>query len=161
MIVPGNPTVPPPIAPFQVTFAGYDHPDATVQPQLTFRYTPAGGEAISDGGLSDFSLGSDPVTGDLTAVPDIDVIPTDVGSAPATAAPAAGGETAPPTARTQPAGSGGGGFPAVGWLLVPLALIAFWGAGTALGPAGDPILAREGGVSRVLAARRAAQPMRS
>jgi hypothetical protein len=157
--VPGNPTVAPPLAPFQITFAGYDYADAAVRPTVTFRYTPAGGEAVSDsgGGLEDFAVGADLSTGALAATPDIDVIPTDVGSAPA--APA-DGTAAPPTVRTRPASSGGG-FPVLGWLLVPLAVLAFWGAGTALGPAGDPMLAREGGVSRVLATRRAAQPMRS
>lgn len=162
MIVPGNPTVPPPLTPFQLTFAGYDHAEATARPQVTFRYTPAGGSSSLDsGGLGDLSIGTDLATGDLTAAPGIDVFPTDVGSAPVTpaASPAGGGGTAaaPTVGRARPAASTSGGFPLAGWLLVPLALIAFWGTGTALGPAGDPILAREGGVSRVLAARRAAE----
>ena len=163
MIVPGNPTVAPPIAPFQLTFAGYDHPTTAVRPQVTFKYTPAGGTSVSDSGagLGDFSVGTDLATGELAPAPDIDVFPTDVGSAPAAPPPADAGTAAPPTGGARPVAASGGPFPAVGWLLVPLALIAFWGAGTALGPAGDPILAREGGVSRVLAARRAAEAMRS
>ena len=161
MIVPGNPTVAPPLTPFQLTFAGYDHPEVTARPQVTFRYTPAAGSSLDGGGFGDLSIGADLATGELVPVPGLDAIPTDVGSGPLTpAAPAggSGGGTAPaPSVRTRPVASSGGGFPGAGWLLVPLALIAFWGTGTALGPAGDPILAREGGVSRVLAARRAAE----
>ena len=171
MIMPGpDPSgAAPPYPPFQLTLAGYNQPpeEQNLLPKVTFRYT-AGSDALGGGAIGgdlstdeSFSVGVDS-SGGLAPAPDIDVIPTDVGSTPdptATAAPPAG-EVALPTdtgpRRARPAGSSNSGTPAVLWLLLPLGLIAFWGTGTALGPAGDPTLPRQGGVSRVLGMRRAA-----
>lgn len=98
--------------------------------------------------------------GVLEAIPDLDIIPTDEGSAPlpedlAGPVDSAGTPSNFGGRRTQPI-STETGFPWIVLLLLPLAAVAFWGTGTALGPVGDPVPARRGGVSRVLAQRQAA-----
>jgi hypothetical protein len=160
----GNP------APFQLSLAGMSHSDEAARPKVAFEYTPGAvadfGDALAGGDLGGgaSSLGAPSVgagdAGLLTPVPGLDVNPNDVGSAPtdAAAAPAAGGDTAAPTITGTPVAASRSPFPLAGWLLVPLALGIAGLTGTALGPAGDPALPREGGVSRVLAARRAARP---
>lgn len=175
VIVPAPPEGGGNVPPFQLSLAGVGHKAPEVRPRVTFEYTaPAladfggdvGGGATGDGGASSFgtSVGSSD-DGLLVAVPDIDVNPTDVGSPPAegaaAATPAAGG--AAPAAATPPTAATGSGFPLVGWLLVPLGLGVAALTGVALGPAGDPTVPREGGVSRVLATRRATrlEPARS
>ena len=164
------------LTPFQITFAGYGTPAENadeVRPKATFTYQPGAGgdlDAAPGGGFDDAPAG-DLGGGDLggggefSGDSGIDVFPDDVGSAPPEA-PAAdgpadsGGEVAAPTGaqpRTTPTSSNPG-FPAAGWLLLPLAALAFWVTGTALGPAGEPTaLAQERRVSRVLAERRAAR----
>lgn len=185
-LIPGKPDDPEaPLTPFQITFAGYGTPAENaeaVRPKARFVFEPSaaggfddvpgggfddvggggGGGAVDSGG--DFG-GGEEFAGDSG----IDVFPDDVGSAPvdpgAGDAPVAddtggGDEVAAPGAaqpRTRPTSSNPG-FPAVGWLLLPLAAIAFWVTGTALGPAGEPAgLVAERRVSRVLAERRAAR----
>lgn len=162
VIRPGGPDVQPPIAPFQVTFAGASttaEEAEQVRPRATFRYSGGlddlGGDLGGDfggdlgGGGGSFDLGGDP---------GMDVFPDDVGSAPLpesgadqAAAPATGGGPVTPASSTAP------GIPTAAWLLAPLAIAAFVAFGTALGPAGDMTLPRQGGVSRVLAERRAAR----
>lgn len=175
VIVPGAHDAEPPLAPFQVSFAGYGNqsPEAEqVKPQVTFRFS-AGDlgfdtEAFDTGSFDtgSFDSGSFDSGGfdsggfdSGIASPDLDVFPDDVGSVPdpttAPAAPVADETAAPAPRRAQPA-STSSGFPLVGWLVLPLLGVAFFGAGTALGPAGDPQLPRQGGVSRVLTQRRAA-----
>ena len=165
------------LTPFQVTFAGYGTPAENadeVRPKVTFTYQPgAGGDlgAAPGGGFDDVGAGGDlggDVGGGSDFAPDsgIDVFPDDVGSAPAEP-PAAeapgdsgGGEVAaPPNANPQTTPtSTTPGFPAAGWFLLPLAAVAFWMTGTALGPAGEPAaLVQERRVSKVLAERRAAR----
>lgn len=189
VIRPGTPTTRTIQQPFQLTFSGYyDTPTSSascnggatapgctttkpVLPKVTFEYTPAV-EDDSFGSTDDDFGGGDvfeDVTitdgGTLEAVPDLDVIPTDVGSDPDPVADAGGGalETSGETTsvplgrgRSRPISSEPG-FPWIVLLLLPLAAIAFWGTGTALGAVGDPVPARAGGVSRVLAERHAAQ----
>jgi hypothetical protein len=170
MIMPGpDPAgAPPPYAPFQLTLAGYNQPpeELNLVPKVTFRYTTGAGGLGAIGGdipvEDSLSVGVDS-GGGLAPAPAIDVIPTDVGSTPdpgTAAAPAPPSDVALPSAggtgRARPAANTDSGTPVVLWLLLPLALIAFWGTGTALGPAGDPTLPRQGGVSRVLGLRRAA-----
>lgn len=172
MILPGFAPdgAPPPYAPFQLTLAGYNQPpeELNLAPKVTFRFTPGadsfiGGGATESFGVSDLSVGSDVATGELAPAPNIDVIPTDVGSTPdavAAAPSAAPPEVALPSqrggARTRTVSTSKGGVPAAMWLLLPLAGLIFWGTGTALGPAGEPRLPRQGGVSRVLSMRRSA-----
>ena len=151
--------------PFQVTFSGYNDSAANAKkPQVTFKFTPAFDDDDFDGG--DDGTGGDffeDVTtgggggGSFEAVPELDVIPIDAGSDPAPQAAAPQEQAAPPLAAgpTRPISSNPK-FPWLVLLLLPLAAIAFWGTGTALGYAGDPVPARAGGVSRVLAARHAA-----
>lgn len=187
VIRPGTPTTKT-VQPFQLTFAGEHDPGsasdacavtagppctttpAAPEPIVTFQYTPAVEEDlfadIDDGSggefFEDVTSGGD--AGVLEAVPDLDVIPTDVGSEPDPGAPgdvAVGAtgtsELAAPTARRRTAPiSAETGFPWIVLLLLPIMAIAFWGTGTALGAAGDPVPARSGGVSRVLAERHAA-----
>jgi hypothetical protein len=186
VIRPGTPSKKTIEQPFQITFSGYyDTPASSgscnvgptapgctttkpVLPKVTFEYTPAddsldidfddegGGEFFEDVTTTDGGI--------LEAIPDLDVIPTDVGSEPdpgadtraatidasgeVATAPLGGGRSRPISADT--------GFPWIVLFLLPLAAIAFWGTGTALGPVGDPVPARAGGVSRVLAERHAA-----
>jgi hypothetical protein len=174
-----------PLTPFQVTFAGYGTPAENagdVIPKVTFTYQPGAGGALGDtpgGGFDDVGggLSGDPSGGTADvgggagfgADAGIDVFPDDVGSDPVdVAAPgAAGGDSAgsgddlaapgvasPETAPTSTTP----GFPAAGWLLLPLAAVAFFVTGTALGPDGEPVaLVEQGRVSRVLAQRRAAR----
>jgi hypothetical protein len=159
-----------PLTPFQLTFAGYSSPSgSSVAPSVTFRFTPgedpfAGGEDAPSLELSsEPSIGSDD-SGGLAPAGDLDLIPTDEGSEPdLTPAPSetsgggesgAGDQVAAP--RTQPV-SRDTGFAMALLLLLPLAALAFWSTGTALGPAGEPAPVRQGGVSRVLAERRAAR----
>ena len=158
-----------PDPPFQVTLAGYNQPpeEIVLIPKVTFRYT-SGTRALGSidsglGGGGDLSIGTDLTTGELAPAPNLDVIPTDVGSTP-DIAPAAPTASAPEVAlpsqrgggRTRPVSTTKGGVPAAMWLLLPLAALVFWGTGTALGPAGEPTLPRQGGVSRVLSMRRSA-----
>lgn len=138
-----------------------------VLPKVSFAYTPAPEDEFEDfddfGGeeeiFEDFDAGDDT----LEADPDLDVIPTDVGSdelsediavddgAAGDLVDATG--TGPTrrisTDRDTP-------FPWIVLLLLPLLAVAFWSTGTALGPMGDPVSTRRGGVSRVLAERQAA-----
>lgn len=136
-------------------------------PSVEFAYTPPVEEDFGsfDDVFDDSGLFEDVTTsgesGILEAVPDIDVIPTDEGSEPLPediAAEATGTtELASPTTR-RPARpiSTDTSFPWAVLLLLPVIAVAFWSTGTALGPIGDPVPARTGGVSRVLAERQAA-----
>ena len=164
-IVPGTPTQRSGLPPFQITFAGYatnaENP-AEVIPKVSFEFMPAAGfDFDAGGGFDDFGggdLSSD--FGTFEPDPSIDVFPTDVGSDPVDT----GEVAAPPVPDTgggearqiRPASSRDPGFPWFGWLLLPLGLALFFGTGTALGPAGDPMLPRRGGLSRLIERRRAA-----
>lgn len=158
-IVPGAPGKTTGLTPFQLTLAGYfsTAPNAaSVVPVATFDYT-----SVSDE-LGDFAGGfldegfDDAGSTDFAADPGLDIIPTDVGSPPVSTAPPAG-EVEVALPRTTPASSSGK-LPLAILLFLPLAAVAFWGTGTALGPAGDPIQRRKGGVSRMLEHRRASDP---
>lgn len=167
VIRPGAPDAEPPLPPFQVTFAGYNTTSdqaAEVIPRVTFEFTGGlddlGGDLGGDfgGGTADFG-GGDFGTGEGSfdvGSPAIDVFPDDVGSEPLEQPEES--VAAPPIGRQQtPASSSDPGLPTAAWLLVPLGLLAFLALGTALGPAGEVPLPRQGGVSRVLAERRAAR----
>jgi hypothetical protein len=160
------------VAPFQLSLAGYGHPDEAARPKVTFEFTPLaaadfGGELGGElaGGAADSSFATPSVgssdSGLLAPAPGLDIDPNDIGSPPlevAGAPPAIdGGTAAAPVVAGSPAAATGSGFPLAGWLLLPFALGVAALTGTALGPAGDPTVPREGGVSRVLAARRAAR----
>ena len=141
------------------------------EPKVVFQFTPpVEDDFFDDDDPGDIDTGGDEFFEDITttageegvleAVPDLDIIPTDEGSellpedipAPADDSGGAadiGGGATQPISRDTP-------FPWIVLLLLPLAVIAFWGTGTALGPVGDPVPARRGGVSRVLAQRQAA-----
>jgi hypothetical protein len=174
VIRPGTPDRVDDLPPFQITFSGYYDAPVTgatgsttspTPPKVVFDYTPAEEEDLfedidDDSGDDEFieevidNGGGDD---DFTALPDLDVSPTDVGSEeePVEEEPA---EEALPTTgprRTRPI-STETGFPWAILLLLPLAMIAFWSTGTALGPVGDPVPLRQGGVSRVLAERQTA-----
>lgn len=141
---------------------------AAPPPRVTFAFTPASEDEFED--FDDFEdFGDEEIIEDLDAGgddlleadPDLDVIPTDVGSEEEFVDEAAvddtGEELAAPTTssgRTRPISNTP--FPWAILLLLPLVAIAFWSTGTALGPLGDPVSARRGGVSRVLAERQAA-----
>lgn len=164
-IVPGTPTQRSGLPPFQITFAGYATNASNrreVVPKVRFTYTPAAGfDFDAGGGFGSLDAGVDLGSfdgGGFTANPSIDVFPNDVGSAPLTdttaASPAPTSDASPRVVR--PATSRDPGFPWYGWLLLPLALGLFLGTGTALGPAGDPVLPRRGGLSRLIERRRAA-----
>lgn len=188
VIRPGTPTTKR-VQPFQITFAGYYDPGsasdacavtssnppcsttpAAPKPIVTFQYTPPVEEDLfadidtGDGGEFFEDITTEGDAGTFEAVPDLDVIPTDVGSDPdagGTAEISAGAtgtsELAAPTSRRRTAPiSAETGFPWILLLLLPIVAMAFWGTGTALGPVGDPVPARAGGVSRVLAERHAA-----
>lgn len=162
VIMPGTPSQSTNIRPFQITFSGYRDPaPSAVLPKVTFEFTPApeedldadfgGGSLVDPGGFEDITTTG---SGSFEAIPELDVIPTDVGSPPPAAATV---DTTPPRlniGRPRPI-STDAGFPWIALLLLPLAAIAFWGTGTALGSLGDPVPARRGGVSRVLAQRHA------
>jgi hypothetical protein len=145
-------------------------PRTVPPPKVAFEFTPAveddfgGGDDFGDIDTGEEFFEDITTTGDegvLEAIPDIDIIPTDEGSEPLPediAVPSAddgatssdlGGRTTRPISRDT-------GFPWIVLLLLPLVAIAFWGTGTALGPVGDPVPTRRGGVSRVLAQRQAA-----
>lgn len=172
VIRPGGPEAEPPLPPFQVTFAGYNTSAENaeeVRPRVQFAYSGGasdlGGDLGGDFG-GDLGGGFDDGAGggsfDVGGDAPLDVFPDDVGSAPMPDPVAAPEETAapPPSGAgqpTQPVASTSPGFPAAGWLLIPLAIVAFAATGTALGPAGEMALPRQGGVSRVLAERRAAR----
>ncbi|MDQ3756516.1 MAG: hypothetical protein M3394_01540 [Actinomycetota bacterium] len=145
-----------------------------VLPKVTFTYTPAPEddfedfEDFEDLGGEDFSEDID-IEGEdvLEPEPDLDVIPTDVGSEEFVddAAGEGGGEDEVAAGLPDDTSGGGGRpisntrdtpFPWIILLLLPLMAMAFWSTGTALGPMGDPVTARRGGVSRVLAERQAA-----
>lgn len=158
-VVPGTPEQRTNLQPFQLTFAGYystaENAEA-VRPRVAFEFTGAGlDEPGFDSGFGD-DLSSAPFDEPFSASPDIDVFPGDVGSAPIDQPEPVedGGDEVAAPRRTVPA-SHDPGFPWYGWLLVPLGLLAFFGTGTALGDAGEPVLPREGGVSRLLARRQA------
>ncbi len=152
------------VQPVQITFSGYETtlPSPTreqVIPKVTFEFTPApeddlGGNLGGGGGGEFFEEVITDGGGGFEAVPSLDVIPTDVGSEPMPeTAPVESEEAAPSTDTATRPISREVGFPWIALLLLPLIAIAFWSTGTALGPVGDPVPAREGGVSRVLARR--------
>lgn len=187
VIRPGTPASRTNLQPFQLTFSGYyDAPanssgcsapvpvncttTSPTPPAVTFEFTPAADDE-DFGGFEDFGGGGEEFFEDITTgggtlepVAGIDVIPTDEGSPPLPeeVAATASGEA---TAELAAEGSGGrsgliSAEPSFPWailFLLPLIALAFWGTGTALGPNGDPVPARTGGVSRVLAQRQAAQ----
>lgn len=163
---PGTPTTRT-TGPFQVTFAGYYDTGPAPKPKVTFAYTPAVEDDFFNDDFEDFGGGGEEFFEDITtdggsfeAMPDLDIIPTDVGSdlvEPTAEAEISDEVTAAPLTRRRTAPiSSKPGFPWMALLLLPLAAIAFWGTGTALGPIGDPVPARLGGVSRVLTERQAA-----
>ena len=161
-IVPGSAEQASGYPPFQLTLAGYNSTAAdaeAVRPAVVFEFSAADdlGGGFGDGGGVAAPAPFEPT-------PDLDVLPDDVGSAPLPAVDvpaedaAGGGETAAPPARdvpTSPVGSSTG-FPWFALLLLPTGLLAYWALGTVLGPAGEPLPTREGGVRRLLAQRRAA-----
>ena len=160
-IVPGAPEQDSGYPPFQLTLAGYNttvDEAAEVRPVVVFEF------AASDLG-GGFDTGGDAGGGGAAPfepAPDLDVLPDDVGSAPLPApdVPAESGdgeETAAPPARDGPTTpiSSSPGFPWAALLLLPVALVAYWALGTILGPAGEPLPVRQGGVRRLLAMRRA------
>lgn len=163
VILPGTPSQSTNIRPFQITFSGYKDPaPSAVLPKVAFEFTPApgvdldgdfgSGGVIDTGGFEDITTSGG---GSFEAMPELDVIPTDVGSAPPPAAVTT--DTTPPRlniGRPRPINTDAG-FPWIALLFLPLAAIAFWSTGTALGSLGDPVPARRGGVSRVLAQRHA------
>ncbi|HEX2040305.1 MAG TPA: hypothetical protein VHF47_11310 [Acidimicrobiales bacterium] len=183
VIRPGTPTTKTELAPFQLTFSGYnDAPTSNNQcsapggvgcattkpvlPQVIFEFTPAPEDDFGDDDLGDLDTDGEEFFEDIVsddegtfeAVPELDIIPTDVGSEPLPEeAPQEVQDVALPSTeqgRTRPISNTP--FPWAILILLPLAVVAFWGTGTALGPMGDPVPARRGGVSRVLAQRQAA-----
>jgi hypothetical protein len=193
VIRPGTPTTKTNLPQFQITFSGYYDtaanssgcsapatvpPGTTTQctttsptlPVVEFAFTPGieedlfgGGDFGGDDGSFFEEISTSPAEGILEAVPDIDVLPDDVGSEPlpedvaadAAASTELGGPTSNGQRGTRPI-SAETSFPWAVLLLLPMVAVAFWGTGTALGPIGDPVPARRGGVSRVLAQRQAA-----
>lgn len=158
VIVPGRPDYMIGLEPFQHTFAGYystaQNADQ-VRPVVDFQFTPAFDTTSTTdtfGSGSDAIFGNEDFGGGDTSFepnPTLDVIPSDVGSPPvATDEPT---ESAGPPLRRAAADTG---FPLSALMLLPLALLGFWGVGTALGAAGDPYPTRKGGVSRMLDRRR-------
>lgn len=184
VVRPGTPEETEELPPFQITLSGYyDTPTSNaacnrpetqsqcrtttpVPPVVAFEYTVPEDEEDVFEEIDEDLGGDDELFEDITDVgdddfgaePDLDIIPTDVGSDPLPEdVPADGEEAAAPTDRgpRRPISSETG-FPWVILLLLPIAAIAFWSTGTALGPIGDPVPARQGGVGRVLAERHAA-----
>lgn len=156
------------IPPFHITFVGSEKRDASGKlmanrAKASLQFTPGTGDDLLDGGgdlgfedsgdlgfgvggdVSDFDSG-DLSSGDEFAATELgDGTPTtDAGTDTVAGRPL----------RTRPVASSPG-FPWMALLLLPLGAVAFWGTGTALSEAGDPVLPREGGVSRILARRRA------
>lgn len=134
-------------------------------PNVEFAFTPAEDDfddiGFDDGGELFEEISTPGDEGVLQAVPDLDVIPDDAGSEPLPEEAAAGAEpptdlAAPTTGRRARPISTDTSFPWAVLLLLPVVAAAFWSTGTALGPVGDPVPARRGGVSRVLAERQAA-----
>ncbi len=168
VLVPGTPDQDSGLPAFQLTLAGYANAsDARdeVRPRVVFEFSGGLDDGFGEGGGDGFGFDGGGFDGGGFADPapfdpqdGIDVFPDDVGSVPLPEDEAAGGdETAAPAPgpsrpRTVPAANTG--FPLAGWLLVVVAAAAFWASGTALGPAGEPVPVREGGVSRLLARRR-------
>ena len=158
------------VAPFLVTFSASGKLDASGKPhssraRAVADYQPGSGDDELDldlgdesdlgfglgGEVGEFDIGDElSASGDEFAsdLGDLGAGEADPGEA---AENAAGGRVL----RSRPAGTSGG-FPWAVLLLLPLAAFAFWGTGTALGEAGDPTPPRQGGVSRILARRRAA-----
>lgn len=162
-IVPGTPTKRTALTAFQVTLSGYATNAANraeVIPKVTFEFTPIAETDFGGGGGFDDAggFGGFDDSAGFSPNPSLDVFPNDVGSDPldvgsvGSAPVGAGGATAD---RAVSASSHDPGFPLAGWLLLPVGLLLFWSTGTALGPAGDPVLPRRGGLSRLLARRRA------
>lgn len=153
------------IPPFHVTFVGSAKRDAAgklmaTRARASLQYTPSAGDDFLDGGgdLSfedsgdlGFGVGGDVTEFDTGDLPAGDEFAADTGEPTATTGTEA---VAGRPLRTRPAASTPG-FPWLALLLLPLGAVAFWGTGTALSEAGDPVLPREGGVSRILARRRA------
>lgn len=172
VIVPGSANDPnAEVIPFQLTLAGDSNTDPAARPKVTFEFsagsTDLGGPITSPG--FDFddnsSFGGGESLPAFEPTPDLDVFPNDVGSTPdpvpVDPGPAVSSPDVPQqTAAPQLAVSGDSSFPFLALLLtLLLGGIAFWGLGTALGPAGDPVPVREGGVSRLLSHRAdAAEP---
>lgn len=152
--------------PFQITFVNANKADANRKPvperatgQVSFTAADEFGDDTADEGglaLDDFST-------DETGLGDVSTFDgggtgdefasgisdgTDVG--PIDASPSAP-LAAPRLARAAHR-------PGFAWallLVLPLLALAIWGAGSALGPLGDPIAVRQGGVARLVALRRA------
>lgn len=164
VIRPGAPGAQSPLEPFQVTFAGYqtsaENPEQ-VWPRVTFRFEPLDLDLDLDLDLGDFGGGFDDGGfvggGDFAPPPDVGSFPDPGGRIVAPPEPAGDDLAAPGPRRAVPA-SADTAFP---WflaaLLAALAAVAFWSTGTSLGPAGEPVPVRQGGVSQVLAERRAAR----
>lgn len=179
--VPGKPGAPGPvnsdnnqqdIPPYKISFATSNaqtatrpgespQPEPRFRPRVSMTYTP-GEDLLGEGGtldelLDDFGeedFGGDELGGSLGDEGFGDTT-LDTGEELALEEPTgdASDEASPRRRiRTQPISSEPG-FPWFLLLLLPLGLVGFWGSGTALGEAGDPLPPRTGGVSRVLARR--------
>lgn len=154
------------VAPFQITFIANGKLDGNkphpFRARANLRYEPSEDDdfGFGDGGDLSFGLG-----GDIDDFGSLEDFSADGGEFAADfgAVDAGGGEDATGADGTATRGrtlptrqaSSSPGFPWAVLLLLPLVGIAFWGTGTALGEAGDPTLPRQGGVSRILARRRA------
>jgi len=164
VIRPGAPDLQGVVEPFQVTLAGEGFRGEgaeLVTPKVTFRFSGAADLGTDLGGDTGGGFAGGPIEEERFAPqPELDVFPDDAGSevsTPTTALPSDDLAAPPPAQRAARTG-GDSGFPLLAWLIVPLALLAFWATGMSLGPAGEPTLPRQGGVTRVLAARRATRP---
>lgn len=153
--------------PFQISFINSNKADANRNPvpgraKAEIEYTPAAEEDFGDGGGDDFGLAVDDFSTDETGLGDVDAFESSgsgdefasggLDDAP-TSVKSAG--TSRPGARLV-----GSSRPGFSWgllLLLPLLILAVWGAGSALGPLGDPVPVRQGGVGRLVARRRAAR----
>ena len=153
------------LAPFQLTLVNANKADANRVPVLeratgTIVFTP---EEDSLGGDEDGGLGDDLLIDDFgtdeTGLGDVGAFDTggedlaagglDDGGAVATGSDGQGNGTTRLVAASRP------GFAWILLLLLPLFALAIWGAGSALGPLGDPVPVRQGGVGRLVARRRA------
>jgi len=157
-ILPGTPEQESGFGPFQLTLAGYNstaEEAPEVRPRVVLEFTPAG-----DGGLGSALDAGPAAPAPFEPTADVDVFPDDVGSQPLPTPDAGadtGDETAAPPAQdvpTAPVSRSDGSAWFVLWLL-PLGLVGYWVLGTVLGPAGEPLPVRQGGVTRLLAHRRA------